>query len=133
MKELLARCTVPKAADKAVVGEMSQPVPPPDRRRIRAVVAVDGGYREAAVRDEFPSSAITFFTFGPLLLKLDDLRELDAQPFLAPEDMARLKHIERYALALPTRNISREGMSLRLSVRQRCRSSSSAPKMKTRR
>src|SRR3954471_3523701 len=82
VKELLAKCTVPQPADKALVAELAQAVPPPVDQRIRAVVAVDGGYREAAVREEFPSSAITFFTFGPLLFKLEDLRELDAQPFL---------------------------------------------------
>jgi hypothetical protein len=118
VQELLAKCAVPKAADQAVVAELAQDVPAPESDRIRHVVAVDGGYREAAVREEFPAAAITFFTFGPLLFKLEDLRELDAQPFLAPEDLARLKHIQRYTLALPTRNISREGKTLQLSVRE---------------
>lgn len=118
VRELLARCTVPKAAEESVVNKLALALPPPVDQRIRAVVAVDGGYREASVRDEFPSAAITFFTFGPLLFKLEDLRDLDAQPFLAPEDMARLKNIQRYTLVLPTRNISREGKSLRVSVRE---------------
>jgi hypothetical protein len=117
VRGLLAKCTVPKAADQAVVAELAQDVPDV-QTKIRLVVAVDGGYREASVRDEFPSAAITFFTFGPLLFKLEDLRDLDEQPFLAPEDLARLKHIQRYTLALPTRNISRGGKSLQLSVRE---------------
>ena len=70
------------------------------------------------VRDEYPSASITFFTFGPLLFRLEDLDELDHQPFIAPEDLARLKHIQRYSLVLPTRNISRDGKSLQLSVRE---------------
>jgi hypothetical protein len=118
VQDLLARCTVPKAADRTVVAELVQDVPAPGDSRIRHIVAVDGGYRDATVREEFPSAAITFFTFGPLLFQLADLRELDAQPFLAPEDLARLKHIQRYTLALPTRNISREGKTLQLSVRE---------------
>lgn len=118
VQELLAKCTVPKAADHAVVSELAHAVPEAIANRIRHIVAVDGGYREAAVREEFPSAAITFFTFGPLLFQLDDLRELDGRPFLAPEDLARLKHIQRYTLALPTRNISREGKTLQLSVRE---------------
>jgi len=117
VKALLAKCAVPRPADESVVADLAQAVPPVVEQRIRAVVAVDGGYRETAVREEFPSAAITFFTFGPLLFKLEDLRALDAQPFLAPEDMARLKHIQRYTLALPTRNISRDGKSLQVSVR----------------
>lgn len=118
VKDLLSQCTVPKPADKAVVQELAQGIPELEDQQIKHVVAIDGGYREAAVREEFPSAAITFFTFGPLLFKLEDLRQLDAQPFLAPEDMAQLKNIERYTLALPTRNISRNGKSLQLSVRE---------------
>jgi hypothetical protein len=117
VQDLLAECTIPRPADRGTVADLAQAVPPPVDQRIRFVVAVDGGYREASVRDEFPSASITFFTFGPLLFKLSDLRDLDEQPFLAPEDMARLKHIQRYTLALPTRNISRGGKSLQMSVR----------------
>ena len=118
VKELLATCSVPKAADGAVIDGATQEVSAPDTERIRAVVAIDGGYREVSVRDEFPSATLTFFTFGPLLFQLKDLRDLDAKPFLAPEDMARLKKIQRYTLALPTRNISREGKSLQVSIRE---------------
>ncbi|MEA2445778.1 MAG: hypothetical protein QOJ12_3070 [Thermoleophilales bacterium] len=118
VRALLADCTVPRAAEHSAVAKIAEDVLPPVDQRIQAVVAVDGGYREASVRAEFPSAAITFFTFGPLLFRLADLRELDAQPFLAPEDMARLKNIQRYTLALPTRNISRGGKSLQVSVRE---------------
>jgi hypothetical protein len=118
VKDLLGKCAVPKPAKSAILADLAQGVPSPLEERIRHVVAVDGGYRETSVREDFPSAAITFFTFGPLLFKLADLRELDKQPFLAPEDMAKLKNIQRYTLVLPTRNISREGKSLRLSVRE---------------
>lgn len=118
VKELLGKCAIPKPAESAILDGLAQGVPPLIEQRIRHVVAVDGGYRETSVREDFPSAAITFFTFGPLLFKLADLRELDAQPFLAPEDMARLKNIQRYTLVLPTRNISREGKSLQLSIRE---------------
>jgi hypothetical protein len=118
VKELLSKCRVPEPADEAVVSSMTQEVSAPDSQSIRAVVAIDGGYRETPVREEFPSAAVTFFTFGPLLFQLEDLKELDAMPFLAPEDMVRLKNIQRYTLALPTRNISREGKSLQVSIRE---------------
>ena len=118
VQRLLAKCTIPKAADQAVVAELAQELAPAPANRVRHIVAIDGGYSEAAVREEFPSAAVTFFTFGPLLFHLEDLHELDAMPFLAPEDLARLKRIQRYTLALPTRNISREGKTLQLSVRE---------------
>jgi len=38
--------------------------------------------------------------------------------FLAPEDMARLKKIDRLNLVLPTRNVSFRGRSLTGSVRE---------------
>jgi hypothetical protein len=72
---------------------------------VTAVIAVDGGYTETHVRDEYPSACITFFTFGPLLFALSDLRTLDEKRFIAPEDLQKLKNIERYTLVLPTRGI----------------------------
>jgi hypothetical protein len=86
--------------------------------RINAVIAIDGGYREAFVREEFPSATITFFTFGPLFFRLSDLQMLDEEPFIAPEDLARLKNIQRYSVVLPTKNVARKGQSLQRSVRQ---------------
>lgn len=118
VRELLGKCAVPEPAEQSVIDSAAQPIHEPETQTIRAVVAVDGGYRETAVREEFPSAAITFFTFGPLLFRLEDLSILDAMPFLAPEDMARLKNIQRYTLALPTRNISRQGKSLQVSIRE---------------
>jgi hypothetical protein len=118
VKDFLGQCAIPTPSENAIIADLAQGVQSPLEERIRYVVAVDGGYRETSVRKEFPSAAITFFTFGPLLFKLADLRELDKQPFLAPEDMARLKNIQRYTLVLPTRNISREDKSLQLSVRE---------------
>ena len=73
---------------------------------VTAIVAIDGGYTETYVREEYPSASIAFFTFGPLLFELSDLRSLDRKRFIAPEDLARLKNIERYTLVLPIKGIS---------------------------
>jgi hypothetical protein len=73
------------------------------------VVAVDGGFRETFIREDYPSASLTFFTFGPLLLRLADVRDLDCQDFIAPEDLARLKRIDRYSLALPTQGVALAG------------------------
>jgi hypothetical protein len=70
-----------------------------------AVIAIDGGYTETFVREEYPSAQLAFFTFGPLLFSLADLRALDTKRFLAPEDLQKLKQIERYTLVLPTKSI----------------------------
>jgi hypothetical protein len=114
----LSDCSIPTPAEPSAISPWLISVEQVHRTTINAVVAVDGGYRETAVRQEFPAASITFFTFGPLFFRLDDLRELDEQPFIAPEDLARLKRIERYSLVVPTRNISRKGRSLQQSVRE---------------
>lgn len=118
VQALLERCSVPRPAEASTLQSLLQDVPQPQEDIVRAIVAVDGSMREVEVREDFPSAAITFFTFGPLLFKLEALRELNAQTFIAPEDMARLKKIQRFALALPTRNISVGGLTLRDSVRR---------------
>jgi hypothetical protein len=75
---------------------------------VTAVIAIDGGYTETFVREEFPSASIVFFTFGPLFFKLSDLRSLDHQRFIAPEDLRKLKQLQRFSLVLPTRGICRK-------------------------
>jgi hypothetical protein len=76
---------------------------PPASGRLQAVIAIDGGMTETFVRSEFPSASIGFMTMGPLLLRLEDLRDLDQMPFIGPDDMARLRSIQRYSLAIPTK------------------------------
>lgn len=71
-------------------------LPEVDTSEVSAVIAVDGGFTETFVREEYPSTAIAFFTFGPLLFELANLRALEHKRFIAPEDLARLKRIERY-------------------------------------
>ncbi|MFJ1831666.1 hypothetical protein [Streptomyces sp. NPDC088178] len=117
VKDLLAECTIPRPADTETVQDLLARVPMPAGQSIKHVIAVDGSFREALVRDEFPSATVTFFAFGPLIFKLDDLRQLDRETFIAPEDLAKLKKIQRFQLALPTRNISRNGLGLQDSIR----------------
>ena len=52
--------------------------------RITTVIAIDGGMTETYVRAEFPSAAIGFLALGPLLLRLEDLADLDHLPFIGP-------------------------------------------------
>lgn len=77
VQEFVNQCVIPKPAEQSVISELAQAVPTSTESRIRAVVAVDGSYREVSVRDEFPSAAVTFFAFGPLLFRLEELRQLD--------------------------------------------------------
>jgi len=48
-------------------------------------------------------------TFGPLLLTLSDLKEVDQMPFIGPEDMVRFRNLERYNLTLPVKGVKARG------------------------
>ena len=118
VQAFLAACELPSAPGAHDISPYIHPAPTAPSSPIRIVIAIDGGFTEAFIKEDFPSVSLTFFCFGPLLLKIDDLRQLDRQRFLAPEDMQKLKQIERYKFVLPTRGVRKKGeSSLVTSVR----------------
>jgi hypothetical protein len=104
VQAFVSNCVLPSAPDKTNLEMLQKPLPS-IQRRIAHVIAVDGGMTEVSVRKEFPTAAISFITFGPLTLSLKDLEDLDESPFIGPEDMARLKNLERYSLSVPAKAI----------------------------
>jgi hypothetical protein len=107
VQDFLSRCRLPKRAGEVrLAGHLTVPFAPAPDNPIRHVIAVDGGYHEVAVQKEFPSATVCFFQFGALALSVADLEELDGQPFIDPDDMARLKRIQRVKLILPVRNVA---------------------------
>ena len=104
VQEFVARCYLPEAPPRIEIEKSIVDIPPTDGR-ITAVIAIDGGMTETFVREEFPSASIAFLTLGPLYFNLADLRELDRQVFIGPEDLRCLKNIDRYSLVLPTKFI----------------------------
>src|SRR4051812_6083875 len=74
VQRFLSECSVPRPPESSVITNVLTNISQSDTSRIQAVIAIDGGYRETPVREEFPSASFTFFTFGPLLFKLEDLR-----------------------------------------------------------
>jgi len=119
VQRFLARCTLPKTAGEVRLAEHFmfhfEAVGP---NPIRHIVAIDSGYSEVPVQPNFPSSTLAFFQFGALTFSITDLEALTNQPFIDPEDMAKLKRIERLKLTLPVRNIALKNEStLTASVR----------------
>jgi len=107
VRDLLARCDLPKRADQVFLDKhLIQSLEPIDDNPIRHIITIDGGYTEVPVQVDFPSSTIAFFQFGALTFNVQDLEELDEQPFIDPDDMSKLKQIQRLELALPTRNVA---------------------------
>ena len=107
VKRFLGTCALPKAASEVKLAEHTviqyEPFTP---NPIRHVVVVDSGYSEIPVQPNFPSSTLAFFQFGALSFSIADLENLEEQAFIDPEDMAKLKRIERLKLTLPVRNIA---------------------------
>lgn len=118
--DFLAQCNLPKKAGEVKLSDhLSMTFEPVSNNPIRHVIAIDGGYNEVVVQKEFPSAKVCFFQFGALVFSVSDLEELDQQPFIDPDDIAKLKKIQRLKLLLPVRNVSlkSEG-SLTKSVRK---------------
>lgn len=112
-------CILPSAPKPDSLDSMLHELGDVDTSGTTAVIAVDGGFTETYVREEFPSASLAFFMFGPLLFELADLRALDQKRFIAPEDLARLKRIERYSLVLPTKGVRRKDQpSLSATIRR---------------
>jgi hypothetical protein len=85
---------------------------------IRNVVVIDSGVQIVQVKNNFPSSTVTFFQIGALMFEIEDLTSLSCKPFIDPEDISRLKEIQRFKLVVPTKNVSvDEKMTFTDSVR----------------
>lgn len=120
VRDFLKQCSLPKRADEVSIPDHAElPFEPVADNPIRHVIAIDGGYDEVIVRSEFPSSTMCFFQFGALIFSVEDLDGLEEQPFIDPDDMSKLKRIQRMKLVLPIRNIAfKEESTLTDSVRR---------------
>jgi hypothetical protein len=106
LQEFLKQCNLPKFASEVTLDDCDRLIyQPVAKNPIRNVVAIDGGYTEVAVQTGFPSSTVCFCQIGALIFSIDDLDGLAKQPFIDPDDMAKLKQIQRLKLTLPVRNI----------------------------
>lgn len=72
---------------------------------IEYIIAIDGGNTMIPVKSQFPSSTLTFFQFGANLIPKHELKNLKQKPFISPEDISKLKDLQRIKFALPTKNI----------------------------
>lgn len=120
VKRFIQNCTYPKSKDEIELDPaLLIDVDYDKTNPVELMVAVDGGYSTVSVKKTFPSSTISFFQIGTLLLKADDLNKLSEAPFIAPAAMSKLKELERDKLVLPTKNVSYDGsLTLTQSVRQ---------------
>lgn len=107
VRSFLEKCSLPKRAGEVSLSDHTElSFEPVSDNPIKHVIAIDGGYDEVMVRSEFPSSTMCFFQFGALIFSVEDLEDLEEQPFIDPDDMSKLKRIQRLKLVLPIRNIT---------------------------
>jgi len=91
------------AAEVDIPAELLVSIEPPVKNPIKKIIAIDGGYTDIMVRKEFPSSTLCFIQFGALVFSVSDLEEISRKEFIDPTDMARLKEVERFKLAVRRR------------------------------
>lgn len=120
VSDFLDKCSLPKIADEIDIPiNLQLNLELLKNNPIKHIVAIDGGRSEVLVRRDFPSSTLTFFQFGALIFKLEDLESISKKAFIDPEDIAKLNTIQRYKLTLPTKNILlREASSFKESFRK---------------
>lgn len=105
VKALIERIHEPPKAEEVPIKNVCVEVDSNPNNPVEAIIAVDGGYTEAIINKDFPSRTIHFLQFGALCFSLEDLADIDSSAFIAPEDMSKLKRIQRLKLALPTKNV----------------------------
>jgi len=120
VKEYLSNCTIPvESEDVELNPKLLHNIAYPLENTIEYIIAVDGEETTIPVKKSFPSSLITFFQFGSLLIKSSDLEDMKQKPFVSPKDIRKLKEIKRERLILPTKNVSlKKGDDLKTSVRK---------------
>lgn len=120
VKQYLNNCEIPvETEDVDLNDSLKHNIRYPETNTIEFIVAVDGESTTIPVKKSFPSSLITFFQFGSLLIKGSDLDEMEKKPFVSPSDINKLKKIEREKFVLPTKNVAlKKGIDFRTTVRE---------------
>ncbi|HEY4109749.1 hypothetical protein [Puia sp.] len=119
VKEYLANCTIPVDVQKVDLDQsLKHDIVYPDNCDIDYFLAVDGEATTIPANEGFPSSLITFFQFGSLVIAGADLDEMEKKPFVSPSDIKKLKEIKREKFVLPTKNVAiRNGVDFKTEVR----------------
>ncbi len=120
VKQYLNSCEIPVEAEDVELNDaLKYDIVYPEENTIEFIVAVDGESTTIPVEKTFPSSLITFFQFGSLLIKSADLDEMEKKPFVSPSDINKLKKIEREKFVLPTKNVAlKKNIDFRTTVRE---------------
>ena len=106
VKKFLSKCVLPTAAEDVDVASIAHDLVETSIDTVKGVIAIDGGYQDVVIRESFPSATFAFLQLGALYFSLEDLRSLEPKSFIAPEDIAKLKNIDRLKAPIPTKTIT---------------------------
>lgn len=120
VKKYLTNCEIPVEGENVDLNEsLKFDIVYPMKNTIEYIIAVDGESATIPVKTRFPSSLITFFQFGSVLIKSSDLDEMEKKPFVSPSDINKLKKIDREKFVLPTKNVAlKNGTDFKTTVRE---------------
>lgn len=112
VKNFLGQCLIPPFKEDIDEDDMkSEFLQEISNNPIKNIIAIDGGYTNVLVKEEFPSSTIAFFQFGALFFKYKDLLNLREKPFIDPDDFSKLQNMQRIKLVVPTKGLSIAGQA----------------------
>ncbi len=107
VQNFLSKCKIPPyhedVDDKDIELHMLEEI---DKNPIKNIIAIDGGYTNVFIKEDYPSATIAFFQFGALFFKHQDLVNLKEKPFIDPDDFSKLQNIQRIKLVVPTKGIA---------------------------
>ncbi|WP_120164859.1 hypothetical protein, partial [Listeria monocytogenes] len=105
IQELLQKVSLPKNIDEIDFSnihfeEISK------KEMFEFIIAIDGGYSEVSIKKNFPSSSLSFFQFGAVLLRRDDLINLKESEFISTQMMKKVRNVEYDDFCLPMMNVN---------------------------
>ncbi|WP_267378862.1 hypothetical protein [Bacillus sp. GM_Baccil_2] len=106
MREFLTNCNFPKEGLAVHIDPKNIINVPNLDNPMKYIIAIDGGYDTVSAKKSYPSATVSFFQFGALMFKVEDLENIEKKAFIQPSDMQKLKQMERLKLALPTKYLT---------------------------
>lgn len=109
VQSFLEKCTMPETELSKIEYPIGNPVDLSKIKNIEHIIAIDGGYSETYINNGFPSTSIAFFNFGVLLFSLENLESIEKSIIINPEELRKLKEMDKIPLAIPAKNILVDG------------------------
>jgi len=85
---------------------------------INRIVTADGGYQEIIIDDHFPSYKLCYYSVGILTFNVADLFGLENEQTINPDDLGRLKNLDRFAFVVPMQNLKLKDYDFKYSIRK---------------